>query len=61
MNFIEVLAIVLATTCIVSPLSFIIAGLVFASGERNHEEEVYNRGFKYGYDQGYKDGRENKS
>ena len=61
MNFIEVLAIIAATTCIVSPLSFILAGLIFASGERSHEEEVYNRGFKCGYDQGYKDGKEGKS
>lgn len=61
MNFIEVLTIVLITIFIVSPLSFIVSGLIFASGARNHEEEVYKQGFKCGYDHGYKDGKEGKS
>ena len=61
MNFIEVLAIVVITTVIVAPFSFFLTGLMFSSGERNHDEEVYNCGFKCGYDQGYKDGKDNKS
>lgn len=56
MNFTEVLAIIATTTCIVSPLSFFLSGLLFASSKRNNEEEAYNCGFKCGYDKGYKDG-----
>ena len=58
MNFTTVLATIAATTCIVSPLSFFVSGLIFATGSRNHEEEAYKCGFKCGYDQGYKDGKE---